>query len=59
MLEVDGWAKRFMDSERDFLTSDDRPPLNRGATKRLRTRVLAAYGATPSYEKTYPEAQRS
>ena len=40
-----------------FLTSDEEPPLDRGGgTERLRRRVMAAYAATPSHEKTYPSA---
>ena len=38
-------------------TSDEEPPLDRGGgTKRRRRRDAAAYVATPSHEKTYPEA---
>ena len=41
-----------------ILTSDEEPPLDRGGgTERLRRRVMAAYAATPSHEKMYPEAQ--
>ena len=40
-----------------ILTSDEEPPLDRGGgTERLRRRVMAAYVATPSHEKTYPSA---
>jgi len=40
-----------------ILTSDEEPPLDRGGgTERLRRRVMAAYAATPSHEKTYPSA---
>jgi len=40
-----------------ILTSDEEPPLDRGGgTERLRHRVMAAYAATPSHEKTYPSA---
>ena len=41
-----------------ILKSDEEPPLDwGGGTERLRRRVMAAYAATPSHEKTYPEAQ--
>ena len=37
-----------------ILTSDKEPPLDRGGgTERLGRRVMAAYVATPSHEKTY------
>ena len=40
-----------------ILTSDEEPPLDRGGgTERPRRRVMAAYAATPSHEKTYPSA---
>ena len=41
-----------------ILKRDEEPPLDRGGgSERLRRRVMAAYVATPSQEKTYPEAQ--
>jgi len=54
--EVGGWGKNLRIPS-SILTSDEEPPLDRGGgTERLRRRVMAAYVATPSHEKTYPSA---
>ena len=52
--DVGGWVKKFTDSELD---SDERQGTTSGLRwwyERLRCRVMAAYVATPSHEKTYP-----
>jgi len=52
--DVGGWVKIFTDSELD---SDEWRGTTSGLRRwyeRLRCRVMAAYVATPSHEKTYP-----
>ena len=48
-------GKFFLRIPSSILTSDKEPPLDRGGgAERLRRRVMAAYVATPSHEKTCP-----